>query len=77
MGEAEEENEGLDFMADCVRSSHAIEYLAKIYDRLGREDVSERALRSLAEKWDPIRRKYWEYRIKQIKENTGARKKSV
>ena len=56
----------LDFLGDGVRSSHAIDWLSEIYQEEGRKEEAKRCLRALGEKWDPIRRNYWEYRVKRI-----------
>ncbi len=61
----------LDFEADTVRSSHAIAWLAEIYADEKTEDGKEKARRcwrSLGRKWDPIRKNYWEWRIKGMEE---------
>ncbi|KAL2427171.1 Protein farnesyltransferase/geranylgeranyltransferase type-1 subunit alpha [Exophiala dermatitidis] len=57
-----------DLMTDdgTVRSSHAIDWLADIYRLDGNVERSKECLRALGEKWDPVRRKYWEYRAKQL-----------
>lgn len=51
--------------ADEVRSSFALDYLADVYAEeggtVGRKDAG-RALELLAERFDPVRRNYWEYR---------------
>jgi len=48
-----------------VRSSFALDFLADIYAEEGgegRREEARRALDLLAERYDPIRRNYWEYR---------------
>lgn len=55
-----------DLLGDQVRSSHAVDWLADIYAADGDAERSKLCLQALATKWDPIRRKYWEYRIKQL-----------
>ncbi|KIW50671.1 hypothetical protein PV05_09460 [Exophiala xenobiotica] len=57
-----------DLMGDQVRSSHAIDWLAEIYGMDGNLERSRACLRALGDKWDPIRRKYWEYRARQMDE---------
>ncbi|EXJ65432.1 hypothetical protein A1O7_01773 [Cladophialophora yegresii CBS 114405] len=49
-----------------IRSSHAIDWLADIYRLEGDVKRSRECLDALARKWDPIRRKYWEYRARQL-----------
>ena len=47
-----------------VRSSHAVEWLAEIYSQTGTEEGKRRSkecLKALSEKWDPIRRAYWNH----------------
>ena len=67
----------LDFEADTVRSSHAIAWLAEIYAAEGTEEGKEKARRcwtALGRKWDPIRKNYWDWRVKGMemgKEGVG------
>ncbi|KAL2870879.1 bifunctional protein farnesyltransferase/protein geranylgeranyltransferase [Aspergillus lucknowensis] len=55
-----------------VKSSHAIEWLADVYaqdstsDQSSARDEAVRMLNLLKDKYDPIRRNYWDYRIQQI-----------
>lgn len=49
-----------------VRSSHALEFLADVWAEKGEKEKAVLYLSRLAEKWDPIRAGYWNYRKKQI-----------
>lgn len=52
-----------------VRSSHAVEWLSEIYSKEGTDKGRRRAkecLRALGEKWDIIRKGYWDWRAEQI-----------
>ncbi|KAH7264484.1 hypothetical protein B0J15DRAFT_490927 [Fusarium solani] len=53
--------------AEEVRSSHALDFLAKLYDEEGDKDKAELCLRRLGEKWDPVREGYWKYRVTLLK----------
>ncbi len=48
---------------DEVRSSYALNFLADLYALVGMREEARRALELLAERFDPIRRNYWEYRM--------------
>jgi protein farnesyltransferase/geranylgeranyltransferase type-1 subunit alpha len=64
-----EEAGPLDFEGDGVRSSHAIDWLSIIYAEEGTEEGKEKAracLRALGNKWDIIRKNYWDYRMKSV-----------
>lgn len=50
-----------------VRSSHAVEWLADVYAE-GRAREAAEMLTLLKEKYDPIRKNYWDYRIRMLGE---------
>lgn len=56
---------GDDLLGEGVRSSHAVDWLAEIYQKQGQQRKAEECLDALSKKWDPIRANYWEYRKKQ------------
>jgi protein farnesyltransferase/geranylgeranyltransferase type-1 subunit alpha len=58
---------------ECVRSSHALDWLAEIYRLDGDRQRSKMCLEALGSKWDPIRRKYWQYRVWQMEEEEGGK----
>jgi protein farnesyltransferase/geranylgeranyltransferase type-1 subunit alpha len=47
---------------ETVESSHALDLLADAYLEEGDTDRARLCLKRLAEKWDPIRSGYWQYR---------------
>lgn len=53
-----------------VQSSHAVEWLGEIYsiklDASYDLDRSKECYRALAEKWDPIRKRYWDWKVKEM-----------
>lgn len=54
-----------------VRSSHAIEVLIDIFAEEGGEGGRQKVrdgLGALGRKWDPIRKNYWDYRLKKYEE---------
>ncbi|KAI2615927.1 protein prenylyltransferase [Hypoxylon sp. NC1633] len=51
-----------------VYSTHAMDHLAEIFKEEGDKDSADLYLRKLGEKWDPIRRGYWEYRRRLLEQ---------
>ncbi|KAJ5207009.1 Protein prenyltransferase alpha subunit [Penicillium cf. griseofulvum] len=50
----------------AVKSSHAVEWLADVFAEAEREEEAVRMLTMLKEEFDPIRKNYWDYRIKKL-----------
>lgn len=51
-----------------VKSSHALDFLADVWSEQGKLDMADQALRLLGEKYDKIRKNYWEWRRSSLKE---------
>ncbi|KAL3428301.1 farnesyltransferase alpha subunit ram2 [Phlyctema vagabunda] len=52
-----------------VKSSHALDLLADIWQEKGEKDKADRALRLLGDTYDRIRKNYWEWRRKALQAN--------
>lgn len=50
-----------------VKSSHALDFLADVWAEKGEGEKADRALRLLGEKYDGVRRNYWEWRRAEVK----------
>ncbi|KAK8041360.1 prenyltransferase alpha subunit [Apiospora phragmitis] len=50
-----------------VRSSHALEQLADIYEEAGDKEKADLCWKRLGEKWDRIRLGYWEWKRRSLK----------
>ncbi|ODQ67181.1 protein prenylyltransferase [Nadsonia fulvescens var. elongata DSM 6958] len=59
-------SEGESDVEPLVRSSHALNILAKIYASKGQKTLAIKALDLLANTYDPIREGYWAYRKSQL-----------
>lgn len=55
-----------------VKSSHALDFLADCWAEMGESKKADKALVLLAEKYDPIRKNYWEWRQQLLKERKGV-----
>jgi protein farnesyltransferase/geranylgeranyltransferase type-1 subunit alpha len=55
-----------------VRSSHALEVLAKIYAGAGETDKARMCLEQLADKWDPVRKGFWKSLMKQLETGSSS-----
>ncbi|KAI0593074.1 hypothetical protein F4775DRAFT_579556 [Biscogniauxia sp. FL1348] len=53
---------------EVVRSSHALDWLADIYQEAGEKERADLCLQRLGDKWDRVRKGYWEYRRRNLNE---------
>jgi protein farnesyltransferase/geranylgeranyltransferase type-1 subunit alpha len=61
-----------DVNGDEVRSSHAVDWLAECFAEQGESDRAKECLQALGRKWDPIRKNYWDYRVKMLDSAVAA-----
>ena len=55
-----------------VKSSHALDFLADVWSEQGKLHKADRALRLLGDKYDRIRKNYWDWRRALLKEEQLA-----
>jgi protein farnesyltransferase/geranylgeranyltransferase type-1 subunit alpha len=68
-GEGEEEGKG---EGEEVTSSHALDFLADMWAERGEKEKAGRALGLLGDKYDRIRKNYWEWRREGLREENVA-----
>jgi protein farnesyltransferase/geranylgeranyltransferase type-1 subunit alpha len=51
---------------EVVRSSHALDFLADAWSEQGKTEEASRALRLLGDRYDRVRKNYWEWKRKQL-----------
>ncbi|CZR57915.1 related to geranylgeranyltransferase type I alpha subunit (RAM2) [Phialocephala subalpina] len=64
----EKEGEG----EEDVKSSHALDFLADAWAEKGEREKADRALRLLGDKYDRIRKNYWDWRRALLKSDGGG-----
>ena len=52
-----------------VRSRHAVEWLGESWGEKGEMERCRRCFEVLGQEWDPVRRNYWNYRLKRLEED--------
>jgi protein farnesyltransferase/geranylgeranyltransferase type-1 subunit alpha len=52
-----------------VKSSHALDFLADVWSEEGKVDQADQALKLLGDKYDRIRKNYWDWRRAVLKED--------
>lgn len=57
----------IDGEEEFVESSHALDLLAEIWSEKGEVEKADKALRLLGDKYDPIRKNYWDWRRRSLK----------
>ncbi|KAK6585819.1 hypothetical protein PZA11_000876 [Diplocarpon coronariae] len=58
--------------AEEVKSSHALDFLADVWSEMGEVAKADRALVLLGDKYDQIRKNYWEWRRSLLARNAGG-----
>lgn len=55
-----------------VKSSHALDFLADVWSEQGKIEKADRALRLLGDKYDRIRKNYWDWKIGLLKQEKSS-----
>jgi len=58
----------IDGAEEDVKSSHALDFLADVWSEKGEVEKADKALQLLGDKYDPIRKNYWEWKRKALKQ---------
>lgn len=56
---------------EVVRSSHALDFLAEVWAEQGKVELADKGLRLLGDKYDRIRKNYWEWRRTALKKGSS------
>lgn len=68
-GDEDEDGDG----KEVVKSSHALDFLADCWAAKGELVSADRALRLLGDRYDRIRRNYWEWRRESLSSGEEVR----
>ncbi|KAA8575228.1 hypothetical protein EYC84_004419 [Monilinia fructicola] len=52
----------VDGKGEDIRSSHALDFLADVWGEKGENEKADKALELLGDKYDKIRKNYWDWR---------------
>jgi len=62
----------IDGEEEDVKSSHALDFLADVWSEKGEAEKADKALRLLGDKYDPIRKNYWDWRRKALQQGSNT-----